>query len=50
VGIYDEKWLIFFDEWCIDYVCDWFEVVVGCEGWLYGMVLEVGVGIGFFFV
>lgn len=48
---YDEKWLIFYDQCCVDYVCGWFDVIVFDEvivQLFYDCVLELGCGIGFF--
>src|SRR3978361_266000 len=45
---YDEKWSISYDERCIDYARDRFELVAGREGWPYATALELGCGTGFF--
>src|SRR4051795_7964984 len=45
---YDEKWSISYDERCISYARDRFELVAGREGWPYPTALELGCGTGFF--
>lgn len=45
---YDEKWSISYDERCIDYARERFEVIAGTEGWPYAKALELGCGTGFF--
>jgi ubiquinone/menaquinone biosynthesis C-methylase UbiE len=45
---YDEKWSISYDERCIDYARDRFELVAGRNGWPYATALELGCGTGFF--
>ncbi len=45
---YDEKWSISYDERCIDYARQRFEVVAGTDGWPYPTALELGSGTGFF--
>jgi ubiquinone/menaquinone biosynthesis C-methylase UbiE len=45
---YDEKWSISYDERCIEYARDRFELVAGREGWPYATALELGCGTGFF--
>jgi SAM-dependent methyltransferase len=45
---YDEKWSISYDERCIDYARDRFELVAGRDGWPYATALELGCGTGFF--
>jgi len=45
---YDEKWSISYDERCINYARERFEVVAGNDGWPYPTALELGSGTGFF--
>jgi ubiquinone/menaquinone biosynthesis C-methylase UbiE len=45
---YDEKWSISYDERCIDYARERFEVIAGTTGWPYATALELGCGTGFF--
>jgi len=45
---YDEKWSISYDERCIDYARERFEVIAGTDGWPYPTALELGSGTGFF--
>jgi ubiquinone/menaquinone biosynthesis C-methylase UbiE len=45
---YDEKWSISYDERCIDYARERFEVIAGKDGWPYPTALELGSGTGFF--
>jgi ubiquinone/menaquinone biosynthesis C-methylase UbiE len=45
---YDEKWSISYDERCITYARERFELVAGTEGWPYAKALELGCGTGFF--
>jgi ubiquinone/menaquinone biosynthesis C-methylase UbiE len=45
---YDEKWSISYDERCINYARERFEVVAGTDGWPYPTALELGSGTGFF--
>jgi ubiquinone/menaquinone biosynthesis C-methylase UbiE len=45
---YDEKWSISYDERCVTYARERFELVAGTGGWPYGRALEIGSGTGFF--
>jgi ubiquinone/menaquinone biosynthesis C-methylase UbiE len=45
---YDEKRSISYDERCIDYARERFEVIAGTDGWPYPTALELGSGTGFF--
>lgn len=45
---YDEKWSISYDERCIGYARDRFELIAGRGGWPYPRALELGCGTGFF--
>ncbi len=47
-GSYDEKWSISYDERCVTYARERFELVAGTEGRPYGRALEIGSGTGFF--
>jgi ubiquinone/menaquinone biosynthesis C-methylase UbiE len=47
-GSYDEKWSISYDERCVTYARERFELIAGTTGWPYGRALEIGSGTGFF--
>jgi len=45
---YDDKWSISYDQRCVDYARDRFELAAGTDGWPYPTALEIGSGTGFF--
>ena len=45
---YDEKWSISYDERCVTYARERFELIAGTRGWPYQRALEIGSGTGFF--
>ena len=47
-GSYDEKWSISYDERCVTYARERFELIAGMPETPYGLALEVGSGTGFF--
>jgi ubiquinone/menaquinone biosynthesis C-methylase UbiE len=47
-GSYDEKWSISYDERCVTYARERFELIAGTGGRPYGRALEIGSGTGFF--
>ena len=47
-GSYDEKWSISYDERCVTYARERFELIAGMPAQPYGHALEIGSGTGFF--
>src|SRR4051794_21471795 len=47
-GSYDEKWSISYDERCVTYARERFELIAGMPATPYGRALEIGSGTGFF--
>jgi len=47
-GTYDEQWAISYDERCMSYATDVFNVVAGEDGQPYPTAMELGSGTGFF--